>query len=916
MRGRFSPKFKIQNWLCRARKLGSKFKGKKNLLINCGICSFLNRIRPKFPAHHYAVAGGQIPNSKSQGKKDIRKVSGTEVKPRSTETIEFTNSAKQILNLEESHVSPTRAHSKKRRSIFWKCSEVQAPNLKFKHINNQCSIRGTYSLRFGIWNLRLGTLLFLCLLIVSCSGTKHLPSGEKLYTGAEIKLESTDNIKNKRKRAIKTTAEKAINLKPNKLFLRMRPKLWKYMEAGDAPKSKLQKWLKKNGEAPVLMSNTNPVVTSAIIDAKLYNIGIFKSYTEFKIVEKKHTAKLIYISHIHKPYTVKELIYSISDDSLSKIVLTEKEKSLIKPGEDYNLDKLKNERLRIDALLKNNGYFYFNSDYLLFKADTSEVNHNVTFKLTLKDSIPENALTVYRINNVYIDQDYSLTEIVSDKPKDKIRFQDNYFLGKEAEMKIRPKVILRSVYLRKQEIYSRKNHNITLNRLMTMGNFKFVRVKFYDSDTSVAGFLDVNILMTPMPKHTFRAEIDLVSKSNNYTGPRLNLSFLNRNTFQGAELLNLNMAASYEAQLSGKSKNLYSYSLNPQIELYFPRFLVPFKIRTNSLYVPKTRFSLSYNYLKRGNYFDMRTFQFIYGFRWKSDIRQEHELNPISVSYTSIANQSDEFKAILSTNLFLKKSYEEQFIAGGSYSYTYNEQVLPEKKTQYYFHLSTEVAGNTFSLAKSIAGEKIDTANPLRVVGSIYSQYAKISIDGRGYYNFPNKNKIVMRVFAGVARPYGNSSTLPYSKQFFSGGTNSIRAFHINSVGPGTYNKNADNKGFLQLGGDVKLEMNAEYRFNIYRFFKGALFADAGNVWLLKSNPADMGNPFSFSGFADELAVGAGIGLRIDVSFFILRFDLAMPLREPWQDSNQRWVIDQINLGSPSWRGNNLILNVAIGYPF
>ena len=334
------------------------------------------------------------------------------------------------------------------------------------------------------------------------------------------------------------------------------------------------------------------------------------------------------------------------------------------------------------------------------------------------------------------------------------------------------------------------------------------------------------------------------------------------------------------------------------------------------MYIPKTRFSISYNYLKKVAYFNMHTLQFIYGFKWKKDIRQENELNPVSVSYTSITKQSAEFIKLLDANPFLKKSYEEQFIAGGSYSYTYNEQVLPEKKMQYYFQLATESAGNTFSLVKLIAGEKISSDNPLRVIGSIYSQYAKLSVDGRGYYNFRNKNKLAMRVFAGVAKPYGNSTTLPYIKQFFSGGPNSIRAFHINSVGPGTYQQNADNKGFLQLGGEVKLEMNAEYRFNIFRFFKGALFADAGNIWLLKTNPANTVSPFSFSDFYKEIAVGAGIGLRIDVTFFILRFDLAMPLRKPWLEENYRWVTNQINFGDPSWRRENLILNVAIGYPF
>jgi outer membrane protein assembly factor BamA len=757
----------------------------------------------------------------------------------------------------------------------------------------------------------------MCLLLGACSGIKYLKPGDKLYTGADINLESVNKIDKKNKRLIVSTAKEAVRIKPNKSYLGMRPKLWMFESAGEDPKTKLKKWLQKNGEAPVLMSSIKPGAVSAIIDARIFNIGVFKGFTEFNIVEKKNTARVIYTTHVHEPYTVNEYHYAISDDSISQIVLAEKEKSIIKPGEKYNLDLLKGERIRIDGLLKDKGYFYFSPDYLLFKADTSAVNHTVDLKLSLKDSIPENALTVYHINNVFIDQGYSLTTLISDGKKDTVRYHNGVFLGNKSEMNIKPKVILRSVYLRKNEIYSRKNHNITLNRLMSMGNFKFIQVKFTESDTTAAGFLNATILMTPFPKYTISAEMELVSKSNNYTGPRMNLSLQNRNTFKGAELLNLKMAGSFEVQLSGKNKNLFSYTWNPQLELHLPFFLVPFKInRANSIYIPKTRFLLSYNFLKRVNYFDMSTFQFIYGYNWKKDIRQEHEFNPINVSYTSIGNQSVAFTELLSSNPYLKKSYEEQFIAGGSYSYTYNEQVVPGKKVQFFFHLTSELAGNVFSLTKIIAGDKISSDYPAKVIGSIYSQYARLSIDGRGFYNFTDKNKLALRIFAGVAKPYGNSSTMPYTKQFFSGGPNSVRAYPINSLGPGTYHQNFDNLNFLQLGGDVKLEMNAEYRFTIFRFFKGALFADAGNVWLLKSNPSTTGSSFSFSRFSEELAVGAGIGLRIDVSFFIVRFDLAMPLRNPWLDKDHRWVINQINIGSAAWRSDNLILNVAIGYPF
>lgn len=725
-------------------------------------------------------------------------------------------------------------------------------------------------------------LLPVCLLLAACSGMSPLPTGEKLYNGAKIKLESADHLKNKK--FITTVAKNAIRPLPNQSFIGLRIKMWFFKEP------------------PVLLSQVNPAVTSAIIDAKFFNIGIFNSSTEYKVIEKKHTAKVIYISHIHSPYTTKGLTYAISDDRISHILHTDKEKSFLKPGIEYNLDLLKTERIRMDALLKDKGYFNFSPDYLLFKANTSETDHTIDLQLTLKDSIPQNALTVYHIGKVYVNQDYSLKAKTSDNKKDTANA-------------IKPAIILRSIFLREGEIYSRKNHAITLNRLMSMGNFKFVSVKFTDNDTIVPGFLDANILMTPMTKRAFKAEIDFVSKSNNFMGPRLDLSYINRNTFHGAELLNLNLTGSFEAQF-GRT-NLFSYALAPQAELYFPDILIPFKIiRTNGLYAPKTRFSLSYNFMKRVNYFDMRTIQFIYGFKWKDNILKEQELSPITLSNTSITNTSVAFQDLLTANPYLKKSYEEQFIAGGRYSFTYNEQLGQDKKIQYFFHLTTEAAGNAFSLVKSMTGEKISSDNPSKILGSTYSQYAGITLEGRGYYNFMDKDKIAVRFFAGIAKPYGNSSSLPYSKEFFSGGPNSIRAFPINSVGPGTYQQSTLNSGILPLGGDMKLESNAEYRFNIIRYFKGALFVDAGNVWLLESNPTIAVQSFSFSKFADEIAVGAGMGLRVDLNFFVLRFDLATPLRKPWMEENHRWVINQINFGNSSWRKDNLVLNIAIGYPF
>ena len=802
--------------------------------------------------------------------------------------------------------------------------------------------------RRSVW-IACGVLL-MSLLLAACSGTKHLPEGEILYTGADIELESTQTM---RIRSIRKTAQHAVRPNPNTSYLGMRPRLWLYMVAGEDPKTRIGKWLKNTGEAPVYMSAVKPGATANIIDASLFNIGIFNAYTQSEIKEKKKTAKVVYTSYIHKPYTVNELEYAISDDSLSFWIAAEKNNTLVKPGADYNLELLENERMRIDDILKNKGYFYFNPDFLLFLADTSMADQTLTLTLSLKDSIPDNAKTIYHINNVYIDQDYSLSAEDPKNGSDTTMVQDYVFAGKRSEMDIKPKVILRSVYLRENELYSRRNHAITLNRLMSMGNFKFVQVKFSDVESTAGGLstasglstaggppdadahpdadvppdadghptanglLDVEILMTTMHRRTLRAGMDIVSKSNNFAGPRLNVSLINRNTFRGAEFLNLSIAGSFEGQLGGTGKKLFSYSLNPQAELVFPRFIVPFKTKPgSSIYVPKTRISLSYHYLKRVDYFDMNTLQFIFGYKWKHNIRTEHDFHPVNLGYISIKNPSDKFQELLESNPFLKKSYEEQFIAGGDYSFTFNEQVYPHKKTQYFLLSTVEAAGNTFSLVKTITGNKPSSDNPANIMGSAYAQYAKASVDGRGYYNFKGSDKLAFRLFAGVAKPYGNSDVLPYSKQFFSGGPNSIRAFQIHSVGPGTHYQDDDNVSFLKLGGEIKLEANAEYRFTMYRFLKGALFVDAGNVWLHESTTENSGTPFAFSEFMNELAVGVGFGIRLDVSFFILRFDLGVPIRKPWLEDSQRWVLNQVNFGNSTWRRENLVLNIAIGYPF
>lgn len=763
---------------------------------------------------------------------------------------------------------------------------------------------------------RINNLILLSLaLLAGCTGLKRLPPGEKLYTGAKIKLEHKGKIKNKKEIIFK--AKTAVRPDPNQSFLGMRPKLWIYQVAGEPTKKGVRKKLKEQGEPPVFASTIKPAETAKYIDAKLFNSGIFNAITEYKIIEHKRTVEIVYTSKIHIPYKIKEIKYDLRHDKIDSLVSSQKKNTFLTLGNDYDLDILKKERERMDAVLKDNGFYYFNPDYFLFKADTASTEKTVNLTLVLKEETPARALKLYRIGSVTINPDYTLE---NRKRRDTlnrktIMVDSVTFLSEETHVK--PWVILQNVSLKKNNLYSRKKHNSTLNRLMTLGTYKFVRIKFSEEDSLNSNLLNMKIYLTPMPKRTLRTEANMVSKSNDFIGPQLNLNYQNRNAFRGAELLSVSFGGSYETQISGKYKNLFSYSLNSKVELIFPRFVVPVPLNNpNNFYVPKTKFSVGYNYLKRIEYFDLRSLQFIYGFKWKESAAKDHELNPISINIVSIANQTPAFNDLLASNPFIKKSYDEQFIAGLQYSFLYTEQIFPKKKYQLYFNLSTETSGNTISLVNKIMGKQIDENNPLKLGGLVYSQFGKISTDLRNYVNFKN-TRFVTRLFAGVGRAYGNSSTLPYIKQFFSGGANSVRAFPVNSLGPGTHSLETGGANlFLQQGGDIKLEGNVEYRFDIFKSLKGALFTDAGNVWLFKTNPADEGDPFSFNEFYHEIAVGAGAGIRFDITFFVLRFDLATPLRKPYLPKNERWVIDEIDFRDAAWRGDNLILNVAIGYPF
>lgn len=751
------------------------------------------------------------------------------------------------------------------------------------------------------------------LLFNSCSNTKYLEQGQLLYTGASVKVEEGKSVKKRKSIARRTVL--AIEPEPNKKFLGMRAGLWFYNIAGEPKKKGFRSFVKnKLGEPPVLLQDVNPEKVRANIDGILFNNGYFNSTSNSVLKPKGKKVSVVYQLYLQEPYIIDSVLFTSGDHIVLETIKESLEETILRRGNIYSLLTIREEKSRIDAFLKTKGFFYFKPDYLIFDADTTGGNKKVNLQLKIKDITPYEALLVYRINEVYINTAYTIGVDSVPYVRDTIAGRPFYYYSKNDDF--RKRAIIRSVFLDKGEIYSRRDHNATLGQLMGMGTFKFVNVRFAEEDSSNAGFLTSTVTLTPLPKRSAQLELELKSKSNNYIGPGFKVSYRNRNTFRGAELFVLNLHTSFETQLGKNAKGFNSYEIGPEVEIYFPRFITPFKNfkGPGGYYVPKTKITAGFSYLDRTNYFNLISLTFTYGYKWKETQLKEHELNPIVLNYVSVTKKSDEFSALLEDNLLLQKSFEEQFIAGLNYMYSYNELLLPNKTNQFYLQGKIELSGNTITMFNRLFNsEKVNPDEPYKLAGEVYAQYARFEMDLRDYYNFSETSKLIGRVYGGIGIPYGNSEILPFISQFFSGGSSSVRAFRVRSLGPGTFRNEDVQTSFYDQGGDIKLEANLEYRYRITGMFRGAFFIDAGNVWLLKDNPAIPGGKFT-NKFLNELGIGGGVGLRLDANFFVLRLDLATPFKKPWLSSGASG--NDVNLANKNWRQDNLLLNIAIGYPF
>ncbi len=761
----------------------------------------------------------------------------------------------------------------------------------------------------------LGSLL---LLLVSCSLQRYIPDGKRLYTGADLKIREDSAVGTTK--GLERELQTLLRPVPNSAFLGMRPGLYFYYKAQQERPGFLNKWLNgKLGEEPVYFSEVDAQRVEELIANRLDNHGFFYSKVGSELDSTQHFAHLTYTAQLPPPYTLAQL--QLDNDSLPihqdlKAALTGTE---LTPGDRFDLEVLKYERQRIDQELKQKGYYNFNPDFLIFEADTNQYDTKAfDLFLRLKRNTPEKAKLKYVIDSITVYPNYSVKNDTAPSPASVNKVRGMNFIQRKEYFK--PRRLAPYILLEEGQEYNANTARLTSNRLSALGSYKFVNIRFNETDTTAsqgAGSLNAEILLSPLTKRSIRTELQAVTKSNGFAGPGIAVTYSNRNLFKGGETLSLSGNFSYEAQISGRNNaGLSSIAGGIKADLTIPR-LVPFSPSRFNYAVPKTKISLGLDFLKRSDLYTLNSINTSFGYTWNANRFVYHTLNPINISYVNLSNTSQDFEDILDRNPFLRQSFEQQFIAGLTYSFTYNELADEDKDFPIFIGTSLDVAGNSLS---ALSG------GDATVFGLEYAQYARADVDFRYYMKWDKEQALVSRLYAGWGIPYGNSSTLPFVKQFFAGGPYSVRAFQIRSLGPGTFQSDAGATGsFFDQSGNLQLEANLEYRFPIWSYVKGAFFADAGNVWLtgeieLPEDEPEESRAFNEalleqgrfgSDWISELGIGVGFGLRVDIQNFVIRFDLASPLQVPYLPEGERIRVPFFDGGS-----NNLVFNFAIGYPF
>lgn len=774
-------------------------------------------------------------------------------------------------------------------------------------------------------------------LVSGCNVAKHLPANERLYSGTEIEMLPFDGVSSSDRKALKSELEGLARPKPNSMIFGFPYRVWLYYVIGEPKKdSSFRATLRRKlGREPVFASSRSVAINANVWKAFLENEGYFHSEVAGKIEDDKkgYKAKGIYQVTVHRRYTLDSVRYLSDTAHVGKDFKLAENQTLLKPAIPYRLENLKLERERISQEMKRKGYYYFVPDYVAILGDTSQNNYKAKLYLALKPEMPVAAGRQYHIRNVYVYPNFTLNTAAQDTNRNEAFRTTSGIQVVDSDRAYDERLFKDVIGFKPGRRYNSRIQDVTLSRLINLGTFKFVRNRFAPAVQGDSTVLDVHYYLTPYPKKSLRLEIAGTSKSNSLTGSQATLSWRNRNVFKRAELLTINATGGIESQFGAGGKGLTNISYGLNATVTFPRLVSPIRIDYDRRQVlPKTEVTLGYQAIARSQLYRLNSFTGTYGYSFRGNQKVEHTIVPLSLTYVYVPTSSlgDRYFEVIAPppvdengdstvydrNLaarYIAIVQNQQLIPSSLYSLHFNSSPQSQARYSQQLIFNFEPAGN---LAGLLFKDK-DGNGQKELFNVAFSQYVRADLDSRHYVRLTSSTTWASRVFAGAGIPYGNSTSLPFIKQYFVGGSNSIRAFRPRGIGPGAYISNTGRTILVQDGGgDIKLEANTELRTKFNKFLQGALFIDAGNVWMYKDETLYDERAVFSKNFMKELAVGAGVGLRIDVTYFVLRFDLATPLRNPGLTEENRWVLNKINFRDRDWRRDNLILNIAVGYPF
>lgn len=747
---------------------------------------------------------------------------------------------------------------------------------------------------------------------VSCSTTGKIPSDEQLYIGLKgVDYTYATDTTPRLPEGVSEAIFNSVDVAPNNYIKMLRWRypfplgLWVYNNWPNPPKG-FKHWIyEKLVEEPVLVSDVRPEVRTHMIEQILDNNGYFRGTAAYELLPAKNPkkAKIRYtvvpgpafpLDTVEMPADTSHLTHLIDSIAMRDPYL--------RAGSRYCVDSLAVARNRIVNSLRNKGYYFFRPDYIEYLADSIQNPGNVALRIDVANNIPRWASRPYRTGKVTM----VVNRYRGRQRPDTIQIAPDVQLVQMRPSRFRKKIVEECVLFRPGRTFAVRNMDWTQTLLSRLGIFRSIDIQAEVDTLATEPTLDVLVNCKFDAPWEASIEANVSSKSNSYLGPGLTFGLTNHNVFGGGEQLNVSLTGTYEWQTGHRAKGgiFNSYEAGITASLAFPRLLAPRFIPRSRWQLNWTRFQLNADLLNRPHYFRMAQFNASMTYDWRIKRFVQQSFTPLKLTYTKLMNTTAEFDSIMAANPAVALSFQNQFIPQMIYSYTYDRQFDYHNALNWTF--TVQEAGNIFWAIYRACGKKGEK----ELFGTPFSQFIKGQCQLVYNRRLWGEHHLVSRVAVGAEHAYGNSSEVPYAEQFYCGGANSVRAFTVRSIGPGSYHApEGTPDDYFDQTGTFKFEANVEYRFPISGALHGAVFFDAGNVWLLRNDPARPGGLLKGKNFFKDLATGTGAGLRFDISMLVIRADLGIGIHAPY-DTGKRGYYNMTSFGK------SLAFHLAIGYPF